>query len=68
MSNCRQGMYQRLFKQWCTAKVLLGCTVYTEILQIPSMLNLTKWLESRQPRARARAMAMGLGLGLWLWG
>ena len=33
---CIQG----LFKQWCTAKVLLGCTLYTEILQIPSMLNL----------------------------
>ena len=31
---------QRLFKQWCTAKVLLGGILYTEILQIPSMLNL----------------------------
>ena len=40
MSNCRQCKYTKLFKQWCTAKVLLSCAVYTEILQIPSMLNL----------------------------
>ena len=41
MSNCRQCKYTKLFKQWCTAIVLLhGCAVYTEILQIPSMLNL----------------------------